>query len=479
VGSLKEEITVVVVSYSGKEINAKLVYYGAGLSGKTTNLESIYEAVPDTSRGKMVSMKTQSDRTLFFDLLPLDLGEIMGFKTRFLLYTVPGQVFYNATRKLVLKGADAIVFVADSEVGKMEENKESLANLMANLAEYGLSIETIPWVIQYNKRDLPNVYSVDELNAELNPGGKVPFFEAVATQGKGVFETFRGISHLLMEKVTRDLRRGPTSSASRNATAPAQGLTMPLAPGSPAKPAEPAPAAKAQEPVRPFGPARLDTAAPNAPGRTIDEESRTAAPAASESVDYGREIELPSKMPAAEAPKPAPAEAKPASPAARPVPVAAKAEPAQAPKPQPVPVMAKAAPAPVAPKPEFAPVQPVASAAAATSAQPTAPGPIGAPAQKESQAEPQEAASPASGPSMPLRDSSVQTAEPGVPAVNRTAPALPEDGPSIGQAARGGQLPAKSQGGSEPIVVPVRIPKGASREIVLRIVIIAEDDTRS
>ena len=117
---------MVVVSYSGKEINAKLVYYGAGLCGKTTNLEAIYEAVPDTSRGKMVSMKTQSDRTLFFDLLPLDLGEIMGFKTRFLLYTVPGQVFYNATRKLVLKGADAIVFVADSEVGKMEENKESL-----------------------------------------------------------------------------------------------------------------------------------------------------------------------------------------------------------------------------------------------------------------------------------------------------------------------------------------------------------------
>src|SRR6266850_1522059 len=218
VGSQREELTVVVVSYSGKEINAKLVYYGAGLCGKTTNLESIYEAVPDTSRGKMVSMKTQSDRTLFFDLLPLDLGEIMGFKTRFLLYTVPGQVFYNATRKLVLKGADAIVFVADSEVGKMEENKESLANLRANLAEYNLNLDLIPWVIQYNKRDLPNIYTCDELNAELNPGGKVPFFEAVAKDGKGVFETFRGISHLLMEKVTRDLRRSPMSGAS---TAPA------------------------------------------------------------------------------------------------------------------------------------------------------------------------------------------------------------------------------------------------------------------
>ncbi len=210
---------MVVVSYSGKEINAKLVYYGAGLSGKTTNLEAIYEAVPDASRGKMVSMKTQSDRTLFFDLLPLDLGEIMGFKTRFLLYTVPGQVFYNATRKLVLKGADAIVFVADSEVGKMEENKESLANLRANLAEYGLSLDSIPWVIQYNKRDLPNVYTVDELNAELNPTG-VPSFEAVASEGRGVFETFRGVSHLLMEKVTKDLRRPSSTTTPRPVSTP-------------------------------------------------------------------------------------------------------------------------------------------------------------------------------------------------------------------------------------------------------------------
>jgi len=207
---------VVVVSYSGREINAKLVYYGAGLSGKTTNLEAIYEAVPENSRGKMVSMKTQSDRTLFFDLLPLDLGEIMGFKTRFLLYTVPGQVFYNATRKLVLKGADAIVFVADSQRGKMDENKESLQNLRANLAEYGLQLEDIPWAIQYNKRDLPDVYSVEELNAELNPDGKVPCFEAIAMNGKGVFETFRGVSHLLMEKVARELRRGPSSPRGRN-----------------------------------------------------------------------------------------------------------------------------------------------------------------------------------------------------------------------------------------------------------------------
>jgi hypothetical protein len=163
----------------------------------------------------MVSMKTQSDRTLFFDLLPLDLGEVMGFKTRFLLYTVPGQVFYNATRKLVLKGADAIVFVADSEKGKMEENLESLANLRTNLNEYGVRLDEIPWVLQYNKRDLPNVYTIEELNASLNPTGKVPFFEAVANQGKGVFETFRGVSSMLMDKVTRDLKKTAFSPSSR------------------------------------------------------------------------------------------------------------------------------------------------------------------------------------------------------------------------------------------------------------------------
>jgi mutual gliding-motility protein MglA len=300
VGSLREDPIVVVVSYSGREINAKLVYYGCGLSGKTTNLESIYEAVPETSRGKMVSMKTQSDRTLFFDLLPLDLGEIMGFKTRFLLYTVPGQVFYNATRKLVLKGADAIVFVADSEVGKMEENKESLANLRANLAELGLSLDNIPWVIQYNKRDLPNVYSVEELNKEMNPGAKVPTFEGVATDGKGVFETFRGISHLLMEKVTKDLRRSAGTSRTS---------------GAETQEARPAAAQAAQH----------------------------EAAAASRSVEYGREIELPASRPAAPAPAPAPAAARPAAPPQRPAP-APHAAPSHA-------DVARPAPAPPAPRP--------------------------------------------------------------------------------------------------------------------------------
>jgi len=324
---------VVVVSYSGKEINAKLVYYGAGLSGKTTNLESIYEAVPDTSRGKMVSMKTQSDRTLFFDLLPLDLGEIMGFKTRFLLYTVPGQVFYNATRKLVLKGADAIVFVADSEVGKMEENKESLANLRANLAEYSLSLDEIPWVIQYNKRDLPNVYSVQELNDELNAGGKVPFFEAVATTGKGVFETFRGVSHHLMEKVTRDLRRTPTSNGARAAVSAE----------------ETAPPTRVE--------AARATAAPPAPTQSIVREAQETvareSTAGVSGLDYGREIELPA------APPPVPV-SRLAEPTPAPV---SEAQPFRRPPPQPTPtpsVGARTDPSPVA----TAEVQPARSAGA-------------------------------------------------------------------------------------------------------------------
>ena len=199
---------MVVVSYSGKEINAKLVYYGPGLCGKTTNLEHVYDSIPSTNRGKMVSMKTRTERTLFFDFLPVDLGEMGGFKTRFLLYTVPGQVYYNATRKLVLRGVDAVVFVADSARGKMNENLESLENLKENLREYGLDLDTMPWVLQYNKRDLPETYSIEEMNEALNPGG-VPHFEAVATNGTGVFDTLKGVSRLLLQKLSKEIKLSP------------------------------------------------------------------------------------------------------------------------------------------------------------------------------------------------------------------------------------------------------------------------------
>ena len=195
---------MVVVSYSGREINAKIVYYGPGLSGKTTNLEKIYDSVPETNRGRMVSMKTQTDRTLFFDLLPLDLGDLQGMKTRLLLYTVPGQVYYNATRKLVLKGVDAVVFVADSAADKMAENRESFSNLEMNLKAYGIDIRTIPLVIQFNKRDLPTALPVEDLNRELNRLN-LPWFEAQAANGVGVFETLRGVSKLLLAKISKDV----------------------------------------------------------------------------------------------------------------------------------------------------------------------------------------------------------------------------------------------------------------------------------
>jgi len=195
---------MVVFNYSGKEINAKIVYYGPGLSGKTTNLEKIYGHVPEQRRGKMVSMKTRSDRTLFFDFLPVNAGEIKGFRTRFLLYTVPGQVHYNATRKLVLKGTDAIIFVADSDPALRQANIESMANLEQNLAEYQLSIEKIPVILQYNKRDLPNALTVDELEADLNGRGW-PWFEAVSFRNEGVWETFRAATRALFESLEKTL----------------------------------------------------------------------------------------------------------------------------------------------------------------------------------------------------------------------------------------------------------------------------------
>jgi signal recognition particle receptor subunit beta len=224
---------MVVVSYSGREINAKIVYYGPGLSGKTTNLEKIYDSVPETNRGRMVSMKTQTDRTLFFDLLPLDLGDLQGMKTRLLLYTVPGQVYYNATRKLVLKGVDAVVFVADSAADKMAENRESLANLEMNLKAYGIDIKSLPWVLQLNKRDLPNAVPVADMVRELNRYN-VPVYEAQAANGAGVFETLRGVSKLLLAKITKDVlekdRGGMARSAgSKAGTAPGAASDAPAA----------------------------------------------------------------------------------------------------------------------------------------------------------------------------------------------------------------------------------------------------------
>jgi signal recognition particle receptor subunit beta len=220
-----------MINYASREINCKIVYYGPGLGGKTTNLEHVYSRVQPNTRGKLISLATETERTLFFDFLPVDLGTIRGFKTRFHLYTVPGQVYYNASRKLILKGVDGIVFVADSQIERMEANQEAMQNLYDNMAEYGYDLTAMPFVIQYNKRDLPNAAPAGELQAALNPGwevqeaqkqrvtpdpyhagenlveqvgtgewvGRAPYFEAVAVAGDGVFDTLKAVSKLVLK----------------------------------------------------------------------------------------------------------------------------------------------------------------------------------------------------------------------------------------------------------------------------------------
>lgn len=193
---------MVSVNYSSREVNCKIVYYGPGLSGKTTNLQYVHAKVPKKTRGDLISLATDADRTLYFDFLPINIGAVNGFATKFQLYTVPGQVFYNATRKLVLRGVDGLVFVADSQRSKREENIESLNNLKENLVEYGYDINTLPIVLQYNKRDLPDVMSVAELQQDLN-WNRLPYFEASAVKGLGVFDTLKLITKLVLNKARR------------------------------------------------------------------------------------------------------------------------------------------------------------------------------------------------------------------------------------------------------------------------------------
>jgi len=181
------------INYAAREINVKIVFYGPGLCGKTTNLQYIFEKSSPQQKGKLISLATETDRTLFFDFLPLDLGAVRGFKTRFHLYTVPGQVFYDASRKLILKGVDGVVFVADSQEARMDANEESLRNLEDNLRDNGFDLRSLPYVLQFNKRDLPSAVLVDDMYRLLNFKGE-PTFEAVATKGIGVFETLKAVA---------------------------------------------------------------------------------------------------------------------------------------------------------------------------------------------------------------------------------------------------------------------------------------------
>ncbi len=190
------------INYSSREINCKIVYYGPGLCGKTTNLQYIYNKTNPDAKGKMISLATETERTLFFDFLPLSLGEIRGFRTRFHLYTVPGQVFYDASRKLILKGVDGVVFVADSQLERIEANIESLDNLRTNLQEQGYELDKLPYVVQFNKRDLPNASPMAELQEVLNPTN-VTSYEAVAVSGQGVFDTLKAVAKLVLTELKR------------------------------------------------------------------------------------------------------------------------------------------------------------------------------------------------------------------------------------------------------------------------------------
>lgn len=191
------------INYSSREINCKLVYYGPGLCGKTTNLQYVYKKTNPDQKGKLISLATETERTLFFDFLPLALGDIKGFKIRFHLYTVPGQIFYAASRKLILKGVDGVVFVADSQIERMEANIESLEDLTINLAEQGYELEKLPYSIQFNKRDLPNIAPVETMNKLLNPWN-VPWFEGVAVTGVGVFELLKNVAKQVLTELKKN-----------------------------------------------------------------------------------------------------------------------------------------------------------------------------------------------------------------------------------------------------------------------------------
>ncbi|HUO84543.1 MAG TPA: ADP-ribosylation factor-like protein [Thermoanaerobaculia bacterium] len=190
------------INYAAREINCKIVYYGPGLCGKTTNLQWIYDKTNPQAKGKLISLATETDRTLFFDFLPLDLGTVRGFKTRFHLYTVPGQVFYDASRKLILKGVDGVIFVADSQEARMDANIESMQNLEKNLAEQGYELKSVPYALQLNKRDLPSALPMDTLYGQLNFKGE-PTFEAVAVNGTGVFDTLKAVAKLVLTELKK------------------------------------------------------------------------------------------------------------------------------------------------------------------------------------------------------------------------------------------------------------------------------------
>jgi signal recognition particle receptor subunit beta len=287
---------MVQINFARKEINCKIVYYGPGLSGKTTSLEVVHQRTPQGHKGELTSISTDGDRTLFFDFMPLDLGTIAGMKVKFHLYTVPGQVYYNSTRKLVLLGADGIIFVADSTPGRMDDNQQSMDNLRENLTEMGRDLNKIPLVIQYNKRDLPNPISLAELEGKLNPN-KVPTFETSAKTGEGIFQALKAISALVLEDINSSDKKGSVGAGARKpAAAPAAGAAPARAPVAVSRGNEGVmPQKEPGSVLRPSGRPALAPAA-SAPAASV--AARDPAPAR----EHQRERERESSAAVAEAP---------------------------------------------------------------------------------------------------------------------------------------------------------------------------------
>jgi len=318
---------MVQINFAMKEVNCKVVYYGPGMSGKTTNLEIVHKKAPEQHRGELTSISTDGDRTLFFDFMPLDLGTIAGMRTKFQLYTVPGQVYYNSTRKLVLQGVDGVIFVADSDPSKMQENLESLANLEENLREYGKELKNLPHVLQWNKRDLPGAAPLADLQAKLNRYG-APSFEAVARTGEGVFPTLKALAASVLESLNRR-DQAPAAGARTAAALPAQQAAAAPAFAAASAPsggafASAAPAAESPTGFIPgagFPSAAPPAAAPRSAPAPAPRPAVAAPPAAKPAPNRP-----PSGSYAAAAPAPAPPHAArpatPARPAVRPAPAA-------------------------------------------------------------------------------------------------------------------------------------------------------------
>jgi signal recognition particle receptor subunit beta len=303
---------MVQINFALKEVNCKIVFYGQGMSGKTTNLEIVHQKAPEENKGELTSISTDGDRTLFFDFMPLDLGNVAGMRTKFQLYTVPGQVYYNSTRKLVLQGVDGVIFVADSDPEKMPENIESYQNLIDNLTEYGKDIRELPHVIQYNKRDLPNAMSVEEMDRQMNKFG-VPTFEAVAYTGEGVFPTLKTLAGMVLESIDR-----MDSRSSKRPAAEAPRAAAPAA--APARGAQPTRTAAPAAQKKPAAAPQRAAAAPATAQRTAPAKAAAAAPAtaatAKPKAPAARTPAAPAARPAAAA-QVAPAARRPGMPAAR------------------------------------------------------------------------------------------------------------------------------------------------------------------